>query len=80
MCRSNIEDANITLMSKMSFKNMTKMEGLTNHDCKLKEFMKGKSWQLVEGIKGNYEDLHRGKDMRCQWCMLEVDTQSHVLQ
>ena len=36
--------------------------------------------QLVEGIKGNYKNLHKGKDMRCQGCMLEVDTQSHVLQ
>ena len=62
---------------------MTKMEGLTNQDCRLKEYMKGKSLhvvrdtfrartQLVEGIKG--------KDMRCQGCMLEVDTQSHVFQ
>ena len=69
---------------------MTKMEGLTNQDCKLKEYMKGKALhdvrdtfrartQLVEGIKGNYKNLHRGKDMRCQGCMLEVDTQSHVL-
>ena len=107
----DIEDANITLMSKMSFRNtvekacrkkdeedmkegmvgMTKMEGLTNQDCRLKEYMKGKSLhvvrdtfrartQLVEGIKGNYKNLHKGKDMRCQGCMLEVDTQSHVLQ
>ena len=36
--------------------------------------------QLVEGIKGNYKNLHKGKDMRCQGCMLEVDTQSHVSQ
>ena len=70
---------------------MTKMEGLTNQDCKLKEYMEGKSLhdvrdifrarvQLVEGIKGNFKNLHRGKDMRCQGCMLEVDLQSHVLQ
>ena len=26
-----------------------------------------------------YKNLHKGKDMRCQGCMLEVDTQSHVL-
>ena len=50
---------------------MTKMEGLINQDCKMKEYMKGKSlhvvWdtfrartQLVEGIKGNYKNLHKG--------------------
>ena len=68
----------------------TKMEGLTNQDCKLKEDMKGKSLhvvrdtfrartQLVEGIKGKYKNLHRGKGMRFQGCMWEVDTQSNVL-
>ena len=34
----------------------------------------------MEGIKVNYKNLHRGNDMRCQGFMLEVDTQSLVLQ
>ena len=34
----------------------------------------------MERNKGNYKNLHRGEDMRCQGCMLEVDMQSHVLQ
>jgi hypothetical protein len=65
----------------------TKKEGLTNQDCKLKEYMKGKSLhdvrdtlrartQLVEGNKWNYKNLHSRKDMRCQGYMLEVDTHS----
>ena len=35
---------------------------------------------MVEGIKGNFKNLYRDKDMRCQGCMVEVDMQSHVLQ
>ena len=57
----------------------------------MKEYMKSKSLhvvretfrartQLVEGIKGNFKNLYRGNDLRCQGCRQEVDTQSHVLQ
>ena len=46
------------------------MEGLINQDCKMKEYMNGKSLhvvrdtfrartQLVEGIKGNYKNCTR---------------------
>ena len=106
-----IEDANTTVLSKMSYRKlvgnacrkkdekemkegmvgMTKMEGLVEEDCNMKEYMKSKSLhvvretfrartQLVEGIKGNFKNLYRGNDLRCQGCRQEVDTQSHVLQ
>ena len=56
---------------------MTKMEWLAVDDFKMKEYMKNKSLhvvreifrartQLVEGIKGNYKNLYRGKDVRCE--------------
>ena len=106
----NIEDANITTMSKTAYKNvvgnacrekdevgmkagmvgMTKLEGLVNSDCGLKDYMGKKvlkdvrdifraRTQLLEGIKANHKNMYKGKDMRCEGCKQDIDTQSHVL-
>jgi hypothetical protein len=75
---------------RLGMVGMTKMEGLVNSDCKMKEYMRIKSLHdvrdifrarthLLEGFKANFKNMHKGKDMRCEGCKLEVDTQAHVL-
>ena len=65
---------------------MNKMEGLVSSDRKLKEYIKSKSLddvrgifiarsQLVEGVKDNNTNLYRGKVMKWDGYMMEVDIQ-----
>ena len=61
-----------------------------NSDCGLKDYMGKKvlkdvrdifraRTQLLEGIKANHKNMYKGKDMRCEGCKQDIDTQSHVL-
>ena len=75
---------------KSGMVGMTKLEGLVNSDCNLKDYMGKKvlkdvrdifraRTQLLEGFKANYKNMYKGKYMRCEGCKLAIDTQSHVL-
>ena len=75
---------------KAGMVGMTKLEKLLKEDCKAKEYLGMKSLNdvrdifrartlMLEGFKGNHKNMYKGKDMQCEGCSMEVDTQSHVL-
>ena len=67
----------------------SKLDDLKKDGCDTKEYMTRKflhqvrdifraRTSMVEGIKGNFKGMHVGKDMKCDGCKQEQDSQSHV--
>ena len=64
---------------KAGIVGMTKLESLLKAGYKTKDYMGLQRTQLLEGIKGNHENMFIDNDLKCGGCSLELDTQCHVL-